>query len=82
MSPAMIYMLQAQALSYPTTVFVENKEIGYKGDAAQSEIFMLGIPVEYDKNLRNSIVELRWNGAVLFTIDNLAIPLHFDSESA
>ena len=41
---------------------------------------MCGIPVELDKDLPDGVVQLRWKGAVLYTIESLAIPSHMETE--
>ena len=41
---------------------------------------MCGIPVELDKDLPDGVVQLRWKGAVLYTIESLAIPSYMGTE--
>jgi len=79
MSKAQLYQMQYLILMNPITVKTEVSEIVVKDllDAPQPATYMLGIPVEIDKDLPDTVVQLRWHGAVLFTIENLAIPLGF-----
>ena len=80
MSPAQYCAMQMWGLIDPVVVVSEVKE-----DSALHELSLkknndtlLGLPLELDSTLPKSVVQLRYQGAVMFEIQQLAIPSHFD----
>ena len=68
MPPAQYYAMQTWPLMFPIQT--------------EAPVTMLGLPVVLDEGLPSGIVQLRWKGAVLFTIESLAVPCGFDVPSA
>lgn len=81
MPPAQVCQMHLNTLMNPvsvTTEIKEDRELHKVLTHTQTPTYLMGIPVVIDKNLPNSVVQLRWNGAVLFTIECLAIPVGFE----
>jgi len=81
MPPAQVYTTMTWPLINPTVVHTEIKE-----DTAivryDHPVTMLGLPVEIDKELPTGTVQLRYQGAVLFEIQNLATASGFEEFTA
>ena len=61
-----------------TVLKTEVKEDSAIFSMEQPTMTMLGLPVEIDRDLPNSTVQLRYKGAVLFESQSLAIPTGFE----
>src|SRR5580658_4541571 len=76
--PSQVCAIHMNAMVNVSVVKAELKDDSFLLEIPQTQNFMLGIPVEMDPELPLSVVELRHNGAVIFTIDSLSIPWGFD----
>lgn len=77
---AQYYAMQMWGFRNLTTTFVsELKERTCKTvlNAPSTQLSLMGLPIELDDSLPTGLIQLKWQGAVLYEIQNLAVPLDF-----
>ena len=78
MPPAQIFATHCWYLQNPAMVVVHEKADETIVKTEFPAITMFGLPVEIDRDLPLSTVQLRYQGAVLYEIQGLAIPIGFE----
>ena|SRR5208282_5062883 len=79
MPPAQVCAANLWALNTPTVIFEHfaEDELARILRLHQTQTFCMGIPVEVDKELPQGTVQLRYQGAVIFEIQNCSVPYGF-----
>lgn len=76
---AQYYAMQLWGLISNTTFTVELKEETLRAimEKPPTELTLMGLPIELDDSLPVGLIQLRWQGAVLYEIQNIAVPIDF-----
>ena len=75
MPPAQVFAVHCLAFQSVTVLTEEGSNIF---NHTQTATYMFGLPVEIDRDLPQGTVQLRYQGAVLFEIQSLAVPKGFE----
>ena len=76
---AQYYAMQTWAFVNNTTFTAEIKDGALKTflEKPPMEVTLMGLPIEIDDSLPTDLIQLRWQGAVLYEIQNIAVPTSF-----
>ena len=76
---AQYYAMQLWGFINTTTLTVELKEETMRDviEKPPTESTLIGLPIEIDDSLPAGLIQLRWQGAVLYEIQNIAVPIGF-----
>ena len=72
---AQYYAMQLWGFINTTTLTVESLKAVI--EKPPTELTLMGLPIELDDSLPVGLIQLRWQGAVLYEIQNIAVPIDF-----
>ena len=75
--PAQYFAMQCWGLMDPVAVVTKHTKDEVRTELKGNNDTLLGLPICLDEGLPPSTIQLKYKGAPLFEIQNLAIPCHF-----